>query len=189
MPNYQSIYAVLRAALVDRQRDTDDEIQEAVYVDIMGNEIALKKEVPSGALLLAYTMLYQSDFLSTDPAERNKFAYLQNWLGGSANPEYPLMPSEMLLAITTAVGIYANFFHFRKSPVNQLATIAPNYDNPLVVKTAELIQENDLTYYDAKEVLIELLQDEQYNTMVPPLADDFIANHTFIQDTIITLEQ
>jgi hypothetical protein len=173
MPNYQHIYSTLRSALVDRDRDPSFIVDDCVIVGFGKDQFALRKYVPSGALLVAYSMLFYPGFL--DVTERNPYwmLYARVWLGGEQNPKYPLLPNEIMAGIAIAVGVYAGFI--KAIGMTEGVAIRPNFDHPMVKKTHELIRENGLELKDAKQTFIELMQQEEYAKDIL-VADDFIAN-------------
>lgn len=173
MPNYQHIYSTLRSALVDRDRDPSFIVDDCVIVGFGEDQFALRKYTPSGALLVAYSMLFYPQFLDIAEQRPNWLAYAKLWLGGEQNTKYPLLPNPVMAGIAVAVGVYAGFIRAVWTPEG--LSIRPNFDHPMVKKTHELIRENGLELKDAKQTFIELMQQEEYAKDIL-VADDFIAN-------------
>lgn len=184
MPNYQHIYATLRSALIDRDRDPSFIVDNAVIVGIGPNQFALRRYVPSGALLVAYSMLFYPQFLDIAEQKPDWYAYAKLWLGGEQNTKYPLLFNEVVGGIATAVGVYAGFIKAAWLPEG--IAIRPNFDHPMVKKTHELIRENGLELKDAKDTFVELMQLEEYAKDIL-VADDFIANR-FIAEFDVTVD-
>lgn len=185
---YQNVYTALRSAMVDR--DMGDSIEDAILIDFKSAHVALKKEIPSAALLISYSMLYYPSWLSNARPEVKKpplGLQIEHFIGGVDNPKYPLLFNIHMGMIALAVGCYANLWTIKYSDIIGTVLVSPNMNNPLVTKTRELIMENKLTYSDARNVFIELMQQEEYQQGVL-LADDFIANATFIEQDIVTAD-
>lgn len=178
--NDQHIYAALRAAMVDRDRDTDHEWNNHVIVQV-GPEVqfALKQEIPSGAMLISYMMLYYPGFLDRCMTQASWFVPATPWVGGELNEKMPLFSSEILVGIAIAVGQYAGFIQVGSHPITQQVIIRANTAMPFVQRTHQLINENGLIITDARDVFIELMQDEEFRPAVP-VADDYIANTSWI---------
>lgn len=179
---YESIYTSLRSAMIDR--DMGDNPEEAVVIDFVSAQVALKPEIPSAALLISYSMLFYPTWLATADPSVGKVAIgktVEEFMGGVNNPNFPLLFNPELTMIAVAVGIRAGFWKIHYSSVLHTILINPNMENPLVLKTREMILEHGLNFSNARDLFIELMQQEEYAADVP-LADDYIANATFIPD-------
>lgn len=179
---YKSIYTALRSAMVDR--DMGDKIEEAVHVDFISAQVALKPEVPSAALLVSYSMLFYPEWLASADPSVGKVAIgkqVEEFMGGVDNPRFPLLFNPELTMIAVAIGIHAGLWKITYSEVLGTIFINPNIENPLVLKTREMILENKLTYSNARDVFVELMQQEEYAAGIN-FADDYIANATFIPE-------
>lgn len=177
--NVQHIYSALRSALVDRDRDTDEEYDNHIIVQIDDVQFALKKEVPSGALLISYMMLYYPGLLERCHTDEKIMFIGRAWVGGEANTKMPIFVSDMLFGIALAIGTYAGFIQTIRHPQLGEIMLRPNMMTPMVSRSRELIRENDLTILDARDVFIELMQDEEFRVSIP-VADDYIANTSWI---------
>lgn len=173
MLNHQHIYSTLRSALVDRDRDPSFIVDNAVIVTIGEDQFALKQSVPSGALLVAYTMLFRPGFMETAANSPQWFGNGHYWIGGDANPHFPIFANPTIASIAIAVGVYAGIL--QAMPTNTGVHLRPRFDTPMVSRTLELMRQNNAGLKEAKDLFIELMQDEQYRLTVP-VADDFIAN-------------
>lgn len=181
---YEHIYASLRGAMIDRNHG--DKLDEAVLIDFKSAQVALKKEIPSAALLIAYSMLYYPNWLNNSSVEQGfepSMMPIENFIGGVNNYKFPLLFNIYMGMIAAAVGNYAGLYKLKYSPILQTTVIIPNMENSLVKETQRMIKENHLTYKDARDIFIYLMQQEEYRGDIP-LADDYIANATFIPDVI-----
>lgn len=182
--HYQTVYMALRAAMVDRKNG--DLEQDAVLVNVGAVHIALKKEIPSSALLIAYSMLYYPKWLKEAKGD-NLVAVgkrIEQFVGGIENPNFNLLFNAEMAVIASAIGSYAGFLNLHYSPVLHTTMINPNMETPIVKETHRLINERNLTFADARDTFIELMKEDDYAVNVP-LADDYIANATFIAEASI----
>ncbi|MNP51604.1 hypothetical protein D3C76_1459420 [compost metagenome] len=101
------------------------------------------------------------------------FANGHYWLGGEANPNFPIFANDVIASIAIAVGVYAGII--QAMPTGTGVHLRPRFDTPMVKRTWEVVQANNLTLKDAKDLFITLMQDEEFRLDVP-VADDFIAN-------------
>lgn len=186
---YEHIYTALRSAMIDR--DMGDKPEDAILVNFVSAQVALKKEIPSAALLIAYSMLYYPNWINdsdpiigTPPVSKT----VETFIGGVENPPYPLLFNIHMGMIAVAVGCYANLWTIKYSTILETILIQPNMSHPLVLKTRELIIENKLNYTHARDVFIELMQQEEYKQDII-LADDYVANATFIPEDEVNVEE
>ena len=180
---YKHVYSALRGAMVNR--DMGDKEEDAVLVDFVSAQVALRPELPSAAVLIAYSALYYPGWLAKDnPSSKT----VESLLGGVENPNYPLLYNVQLGMIAVAVGVYAGLWTVQHSKLLGTILITPNMDSPLVVETAKLIQgDPHLTYKEARDIFVELMQQEEYASGVV-LADDYVANASFIQQASISAD-
>jgi hypothetical protein len=180
---YKNVYTSLRSAMIDRNQG--DKVEDAKLVDFVAGQIALKPEIPSAALLISYSMLYYPGWLNdgtnTDYGLVPVSHTIEDFLGGVENPKFPLLFNVHMGMIAMAVGIYAGLWKVSYSQVLQTILIAPNMESPLVKETAARIKKDQLTFTDARDVFIELMQQEEYKGDIA-LADDYVANATFIAE-------
>lgn len=184
MLNHQHIYSTLRSALVDRDRDPSFIVDNAVIVAIGPDQFALKQAIPSGALLVAYMLLFRPGFMS---AAQNNPAWFGNghyFLGGDANKNFPLFSNEIVASIAIAVGVYAGIIQAMPSAAG--VHIRPRFDTPMVKETLNIMTRDSVTLNDAKDLFIELMQNEEFRLTVP-VADDYIAN-PFIAELSLGIE-
>lgn len=185
---YRSVYASLRGAMIDRANG--DREEDAVLVDMGAVHIALKKEIPSSALLVAYSMLYYPGWMKEGakgglvPIGKR----IEDFVGGIANPRFNLLFNIEMAMIAAAVGSYAGFVKLHYSPVIQTTMVNPNMESPIVLETHRLINERNLKIKDARDVFIDLMKQDDYAVNVP-LADDYIANATFITENTAAIDQ
>jgi hypothetical protein len=186
---YKHIYTSLRSAMIDR--DMGDKEEEAVLVDFVSGQIALKPSVPSAALLVSYSMLFYPNWLNQANPEQNiepVAPTIEDFLGGANNPKFPLLFNVHLGMIAAAIGVYAGLWKVQYSHVLRTILIQADMAHPLVRETYEQIKrEPNLTYSNARELFIELMQQEEYAQGIY-LADDFIANASFIKEAEATAE-
>lgn len=186
---YQSIYTALRAAMIDR--DMGDKEEDAVLVNFTSAQVALKPAIPSAALLISYSMLFHPAWLRTAQPEKGLDPVGQTvelFIGGMDNPRFPLLFNIHMGMIATAVGVYAGLWTVKYSTILKTIILNPCMDNPLVRKTYELLKENpEITYSNARDIFIELMQQEEYAQGIF-LADDFIANASFIVEAEASID-
>lgn len=186
---YKSIYTSLRSAMIDR--DMGDDPNDAVVIDFVSAQVALKPEVPSAALLISYSMLFYPNWLAdADPSigKPPMGKTVEEFMGGVNNPGFPLLFNPELTMIATAIGIHAGLWTIHYSNVLGTVFINPNMENPLVLKTREMILENGLNFTNARDVFIELMQQEKYVGNIR-LEDDYIANATFIPEAQASVDE
>lgn len=176
---YQHIHTALRSALVDRDRDAVQVVESARIIDFGSMQYAVKNEIPSGAALIAYSMLFYPNWLKDSTFEYPKPLAAREFSGGEDNKSFNLLVNPGMLMIALAVGAYAGFFVPMNSQLG-VFSVYPNHSNPLVNKTQKLIQEHQLRPEHARQVFIELMQDEEYRGTIN-LADDYIANTSWIE--------
>ncbi len=179
MINHQHVYSSLRSALIDRDRDPTFIQENGILLTIGDDAVALKKSVPSFPLFISYTMLFWPNFIQASKIHPQKAWPAVGWIGGEANISYPVLFNETMGLIAIAIGVYAGFIEAYRN--NQgITVIRANTNSAFVLKTHERMMENDLTLADAKELFIELMQDEQCAGHLL-VADDYIANK-FIEE-------
>lgn len=171
--NYPYIHATLRSALVDRDHDSMLVQDNAAVINVNGVGFALKPSLPSGALLVAYTMLFHSNFAEVAEMYTDKWFPAAMWLGGEQNPHFPLFLNEQMAGIALAVACRAGLIQAYQHPNGLL--VRPDFTTRMVQRTTHEIKLNKLTIADAKELFIALMQDDEYRLSVD-LADDYIAN-------------
>lgn len=176
---YAHIHSVLRATLIDRQRDPQDVIDETVLVNFGVFSVALKPEIPSGAALVAYTMLFHPKLIE----QPDRLINATEFVGGEANHNYSLLFDETMASMAMAVGVHLGLINVKYSEIMNRLVVSANLETPIVKRTYELVKENHLGITHAKQLLIDLLTMEEFAGTLP-LADDFIANHTFIEEVI-----
>lgn len=184
---YKSIYTSLRASMIDR--DMGDKPEDAILIDFVSAKVALKPEIPSAALLIAYSMLYYPGWL---PGGYDKGLVpvghtVETFVGGVENPAFPLLFNIEMAMIALAVGRYADLWTVQYSPFLQTILVNPNLNNPLVKETRKRIVEEQLTFSNARDVFIELMKQEEYKGDIP-LADDYVANASFIAEAEATVD-
>lgn len=143
---YQHVYQALRNSLVDRDRDEDIVLAQSVVVKTPDGAYGMKKELPSTAYLISYSMLFLSPWLKESPLFQPKFISINEFAGGEENSDFPFLFNEHIVNLAVAVGVYSGLFNATKHPVSNETVLIPNYQNPLVRRTRELILEHDLTY-------------------------------------------
>ncbi|WP_422661819.1 hypothetical protein ACK8P5_26040 (plasmid) [Paenibacillus sp. EC2-1] len=185
--NYQHIYSVLRSAMVDRDRDITMVIEDVVLIPVGKTEFALKKDVPSGALLISYMMLFYPNFIRRCADDKNWVIPALPWLGGRRNKKMPLFEDELLVGIALAIGKYAGILEVYTHDILDQIVIRANTLCPMVIRTMELIEENNLGLDDARELFISLMQDDEYRLFVS-LADDYVANTSWIIEDSISAD-
>lgn len=177
---YKNVYMSLRSSLINR--DMGDKLEDAVLVDCGIAKLALKEAVPSSALLIAYSMLYYPQWLETHQEDIGPVSMpIEKFIGGVNNPNFRLLFNPQLAMIAAAIGSYAEFWTLNYSKIRGTTMIKPNMDNPLVKETLRRIKEDQVTFAEAREVFIELMTDDTFAAIVP-LADDYIANASFIAE-------
>lgn len=186
---YEHVYASLRSAMIDR--DHGDKLEDSVLVDFKSAQVALKKEIPSAALLISYSMLFYPKWLNdgrgTDQGLVPVAKVVEDFVGGTENFRFPLLFNIHMGMIAVAVGVYAGLWTVKYSAILQTVMINPNMDNPLVKETQRQIKNNELTYKNARELFVQLMQQEQYKGEIM-LADDYVANAAFIEDASVSVE-
>ena len=184
---YKNVYMSLRASLIDR--NNGDKVEDAVFVDCGIAKLALKPEVPSPALLIAYSMLYYPKWLGTATDEFPPVSKpIEHFIGGANNPNFRLLYNPEVAMIAAGIGAYAELWTLHYSKIQGTTMITPNMDNPLVKETHRRVISDNLTFKNAREVFIELMMDEQYASIVP-LADDYIANASFIAENVASNDE
>ncbi len=174
---YKNVYMSLRNSMINREMG--DKLEDAVLIDCGEMKLALKEAVPSSALLIAYSMLYYPKWLST--GEKPVAMPIEKFIGGVNNPHFRLLFNPYLAMIAASIGSYAGFWTLEYSKLQRTVMITPNVSNPLVAETLRRIRDEQITFAEAREVFIELMTDDTYAATVP-LADDYIANASFIAD-------
>lgn len=186
---YKHIYAALRSAMIDR--DMGDKEEEAVLIDFKSAQVALKPELPSAALLISYSMLYYPNWLNTADPSKGLVPVgrpIEDFIGGTENYKFPLTYNIHLAMIAVAVGCYAKLWTVQYSHILGTIMINPNMESPLVQKTLEMLTHNkDLNYTHARDIFVELMQQEEYAQGII-LADDYVANAKFIAEAEATVE-
>lgn len=185
---YKNIYMSLRSAMIDRENG--DEEADAILVNVGAVHIALKKEIPSSALLAAYSMLYYPGWLK-EGANNGLIPIgkqIEQFVGGVDNPKFKLLFNIELAMIAAAIGSYAGFLKLHYSPVLETTMVNVNMESPIVKETHRLVNEEGLTFKDAREVFISLMKQDDYAVNVP-LADDYIANATFITEKTAAVDE
>jgi hypothetical protein len=136
-------------------------------------------------LLISYSMLFYPNWLNTAKPEVGKPAIgrqIENFLGGTENLFYPLLFNVHMGMIAMAVGVYAGLWKVQYSHVLNTIMINPNLESPLVLKTLDMLKANpELNYTNARDIFIELMQQEEYAQGIF-LADDYVANASFIAE-------
>lgn len=187
---YENVYTALRSALIDR--DMGDKEEDAVLIDFVSAELALKPSIPSAALLISYSMLYYPNWLRDAKPGLGKPPVgltIEKFIGGPQNIMYPIIPNIHLSLIAVAVGVYAGFWTIKYSEILRTIIINPAMDKPIVRRTHELLKENpELTYSNARDIFIELMQEDEYAEGIP-LADDYIANASFITEATAAIDK
>lgn len=181
---YKNVYTSLRSAMIDREMG--DKPEEAVLIDFVSAKVALKPLIPSSALLIAYSMLYYPNWLNDGRSTDHELVPIisrpiEDFVGGVENYRFPLLFNINMGMIAVAVGVYAKLWTVQYSRIMQTIMISPNIDHPLVKETQRQIKQERLDYTQARKVFIELMSQEEYSIDMP-LADDYIANASFIQE-------
>lgn len=185
---YNHIYTALRSSMIDR--DAGDKPEDAVLIDFKSAQVALKPEIPSAALLISYSMLFYPGWLKgadsvagIAPAAHT----IETFIGGKENYRFPLLFNIELGMIALAVGCYAGLWTVKYSTILGTVLVSPNMDNPLVIETRKRIVADNLGFSYARTVFVELMQNEEYKGNII-LADDYVANATFIQDASASMD-
>lgn len=186
---YNHIYTALRSSMINR--DEGDKPEDAVLIDFKSAQVALKPDIPSAALLISYSMLFYPGWLkNSDPATGQvPVGYtIETFIGGVDNPAYPLLFNIELGMIALAVGCYAGYWTVHYSTILGTILVNPIMENPLYVETRRRIIQDNLTFANARDVFVELMQNEEYKGTVS-LADDYVANAKFIQDASASIDE
>lgn len=181
---YKNVYMSLRNSMINREMG--DKVEDAVLIDCGESKLALKEAVPSSALLIAYSMLYYPKWLGNK--KEPTALPIEKFIGGVNNPHYRLLFNPHLAMIAAAIGSYAGFWTLSYSKLQRTVLIKPNLDNALIAETSRRIREEQLTMSQAREVFIELMTDDTYAAVVP-LADDYIANASFIAEQTVKADE
>ena len=186
--HYQSVYMSLRGAMIDRANG--DKEEDAVLINLGAVHIALKKEIPSSALLIAYSMLYYPGWMKegynsklTPVGKR-----IENFIGGIDNPRFNLLFNPEMAMIAAAIGSYAGFLNLHYSSMLKTTMVNVNTDSAIVQETRRLIVEENRQFVHARDTFIELMKQDDYAVTVP-LADDYIANARFITENTAAIDQ
>ena len=176
--HYENVYMALRGSMIDR--DMGDKEEDAVLIDMGASHIALKKAIPSSAILIAYSMLYYPGWMKEGYKEGlNPISKkVEEFDGGVNNPKFKMFFNIQMVMIAAAVGSYAGLWTLKYSKMLHTTMITPNLEHPVVQETRRRINEGS-TFKDARDTFIELMKNDDYAIKIP-LADDYIANAKFV---------
>lgn len=185
--HYQTVYMSLRGAMIDRANG--DKEEDATLINLGAVHIALKKEIPSSALLIAYSMLYYPGWMQEGYKEglTPVGKRIEDFIGGINNPHFNLLFNPEMAMIAAAVGAYAGFINLHYSAVAGTTMVNVNTDSPIVQETRRLIVEESRRFVHARDTFIELMKNDDYAVNVP-LADDYIANASFIAENEASID-
>lgn len=177
--HYENVYMALRGSMIDR--DMGDKTEDSVLIDMGASQIALKESIPSSAVLIAYSMLYYPQWMKEGYAEGlNPISKkVEEFDGGVHNPNFKMFFNIQMVMIAAAVGSYAGLWTLHYSKLLHTTMITPNLDHPVVKETRRRIVEEKIGFKDARDTFIELMKNDDYAIEIP-LADDYIANATFV---------